>query len=229
MKKEHINTIFLILVLVGGIVINVFRFFPDIGIGKPEFEVFDVRTFNDLEPATIVHYQLKNVGRATAHDVLTSVSTVGGNGTSPAFFQTISRGEAVSVNRNIPLGNYEELRIGVLSKELKAKYYTVKPDAKPDPPPTPDFIVYNLTITTTSEDNQTINMASFGIMNIGGSAAHNVDLSLEGGSNSSIPLITQGEAKMISIELRTITWKGVGVKVSCNEGIIQTYYLIEYR
>ena len=60
MKKGQINTIIFVLVLIIGIALNIFRFFPYFGVKEPSFEVFDVRLYDDLDPVTIVHYQIKN-------------------------------------------------------------------------------------------------------------------------------------------------------------------------
>lgn len=229
MKKRQINTILLVLAIIGGVAINLYRYYSLKGGKKPEFEVFDVRTFSDLEPMTIVHYQIKNVGRSTAHDVLTSVSPIGGNETPPAFFANLSIGKTASVNREIPLGDYAQLRVGVICREFeKAKYYNVEPDLRPDPSPKPDFIVYNLTLSSTSEDNQTSIRAIFWLMNVGGSTAHNVVVSLEDGSSTTVYAIPQEESVKISLDTRSITWEGVFVEVSCDEGVEQNYFLVEY-
>lgn len=229
MRKGQINTIILITIIIVGIVLNLYRFFPSLGTKKPKFEIFDVRTFNDLEPMTIVHYQLKNVGKAVATEVLTSISYTETNQTPPAYFPLLTPGEAVSVNRKIPMGQYVELRIGVVSIELgEPKYYTVKPDLLPEPPPRPDFIVYNLTFTSSPSENQTLKRAVFWIMNIGGFPAHDIKISLYGIIGTSIDLIEPGESKRLSLDLNTITWEGLDVQISCNEGVRQTYFLINY-
>jgi len=228
MKKGQLGTILLLMALVGGAV-NLYRYYVIQGSKKPAFEVFDVRTFNDLEPMTIVHYQIRNVGDLTAHDVLTSVSTIGGNETPPAFFDNLSIGEAVSVNRKVPLGRYAKLRVGVLCRELrKAIYYAVEPDLEPDPPPNPDFIVYNLTLASVEEDNQTIAQATFWIMNIGGSAAHDVNVSVAEGPSTLVPLLPPGESKRLFMGPILITWGGLDIEIACKEGVKQIYHLIEY-
>lgn len=230
MKKGQINTIIFVLVLIFGIALNIFRFFPNSGVKKPSFEIFDVRMFNDLDPVTIVHYQIRNVGKTEAYEVLTSVSYAGGNESPPAFFANISVGKAVSANRNIPLGRYTELKIGIIHREnRKVNFYTVVPDIKPDPPPTPDFIVYNLTLRSTSDDAMSKNRSIFWIMNIGGSTAHNVNVSLEGGLSTLIPSIQKGESIRVSIEQHTITWEGVDIEIICSEGVRQVYHLIDYN
>lgn len=229
MKKGQINTIFLILALIGG-VINLYRYYSVQGGKKPDFEIFDVRTFNDLEPMTIVHYQIRNVGRSTAHEVLTSVSAIGGNETPPALFANLSIGKAVSVNRKISPGDYTQLRVGVICREFeKAKYYNVETDLGPEPPQRPDFIVYNLTLGSTSDDNQTSNRATFWIMNIGGLTAHNVDISLKDGSGTLIYVIPPGGSAKLSLDSGSLTWEGVVVEISCDEGVEQNYFLVEYR
>lgn len=230
MRKGQINTIILITIIIVGVVLNVYRFFPSLGTRKPQFEIFDVRTFNDLEPTTIVHYQVKNVGRVAANEVLTSISFAETNQTPPAYFPSLPPGEAVSVNRKIPLGHYVELQIGVVSIELsKPKYYTVKTDVPPEPPQKPDFIVYNLTFTSLPSNNQTVRRAVFWIMNIGGTVAHEVQVSLYGMIGTTIDLLAPGESKMLPLDLTTITWEGLDVEISCSEGIKQAYFLIEYE
>ncbi len=228
MKKGQISTILLILALIGGGINLYYRYYWLPRSQRPAFEVFDVRAFNDLEPMTIVHYQIRNVGGSTAHEVLTSVAPVDGNASLPAYFQNISVGEAVSVNRRIPLGQYTKLKIGIICLEFqKAKYYTVEPDVKPEPPPSPDFLVYNLSIITVGEGNQTSNRAVFWIMNIGGSTAHRVNVFLAEGGYTVIPTLSVGIPMRLIIDLRSLP-QVVDVEVSCEEGVRQTYFLREY-
>lgn len=229
MNRKQINTIFLILAIVGGVAINLHRFYSLRGGRKPAFEIFDVRTFNDLEPATIVHYQIRNTGRSEAHEVLTSVSPIGGNESQPAFFATLSRGEAASVNTKIPTGDYTQLRVGVICREFrKAEYKNVEPNLTPDPPLRPDFVVYNLTLHSSTDDNITSIRATFWIMNIGGSTAHDVVVSLEGGTSTSINVIPPGESAFLSLDPGSIDWEAVIVYISCVEGVEQNYFLIDY-
>jgi hypothetical protein len=229
MKRKQINTIFVILAIAGGVVINFYRFYPLQGGKTPKFEIFDVRTFNDLEPTTIVHYQVRNVGRSEAHEVLTSVSPIEGNESQPAFFATFSIGEVASVNSRISPGDYPQLRVGVICREFrKAKYYNVEPNLKPDPPQKPDFIVYNLTLHSSTEDNITSNRATFWIMNIGGATATDIAVSLEGGTGTSIDSIPPGESMFLSLDPGSIDWEAVIVYISCEEGVEQNYFLIDY-
>ncbi len=229
MNRKQINTIFVILAIVGGVVINFFRFYPLQGGKRPEFEIFDVRTFNDLEPTTIVHYQVRNAGRSEAHEVLTSVSPIGGNESQPAFFATLSIREVASVNSRIPPGDYLQLRVGVICREFrKAKYYNVETNLRPDPPQKPDFIVYNLTLHSSTEDNITSKRATFCIMNIGGATANDIAVSLEGGTGTSIDSISSGESKFLSLDPGSIDWEAVIVYISCEEGVEQNYFLIDY-
>lgn len=229
MKKKCINLIIVTLAIVGGLAINLLRFLPLGRSQRPEFEVFDVRTFSDLESSTIIHYQIKNVGKVVALDLLTSVSAPGGNETPPAFFPSLKPGESASVNRNIPLGDYSELIVGVFCRGLeKSEYFTVEPDVKPEPPQNPDFVVYGLKLTNFTEGNQTGWRADFWIMNIGGSEAHDVIVSVDMRAVTTIGLLSPMEAKELVLVLEMITWQGLDVNISCREGVEQTYYLIEY-
>lgn len=229
MKKGQISTILLILALVGGGLNLYYRYYWLPKKQRPAFEVFDVRTFNDLEPMTIVHYQIKNVGGSTAHEVLTSVAPIDGNASLPAYFTNISVGESVSVNRRIPLGQYTRLKIGVICLEFeKAKYYTVEPNVKPEPPSRPDFLVYNLSITTITEGNQTLVKAVFWVMNIGGEPAHSVNVSVMDGGYAIIPTLSVGMPMRLTFDLEALL-QVVDVEVSCEEGVRQTYFLREYR
>ena len=98
MKRGQINTIIVVIVLIIGIGLNIIRFFPNIGKKKPSFEIVDVRTFNDLETTTIVHYVIRIIGKTEAFDVLTSVTNNEGNESLPAYFENVTVGGEVSIN-----------------------------------------------------------------------------------------------------------------------------------
>jgi hypothetical protein len=230
LTRGQLNTVIVVLLLIIGISINVVRFFPDIGKRKPSFEVVDVRTFSDLEPVTIVHYVIRNVGKADAFDVLTSVSNKTGNESLPAFFDEIPVGGAASVNRRLPRGRYTELTVRVLHKDTKkVEEFIVEPDVEANPLPEPDFIAYNLTLYSIAEDNTTINWAMLWVMNIGGSSANDVNVSIDGGGSTALPVLEPGEAEKIILERGAATWEGVDVTVSSDEGLTQVYHITEYR
>jgi hypothetical protein len=228
--RGQLNTIlFIIALIVGGM--NLYRFYLRYreATSLPDFEVYDVRTYDGLEPRTLVHYQIRNVGASTALEVVTAVSLLDGNESLPAYFESILVGEAVSINRKIPPDDYTKLGIGVYSLGFKeTKFYTVVPDSDPEPPESPDFIVYNLTLTPLLEDNQTIYRSDFWIMNIGGSPSHGVDVSLAPASRKMIPLLPVEEPMMITLNLESLSWEGIDVEISCDEGVRQKYMLAEY-
>jgi hypothetical protein len=228
--RGQLNTIlFIIALILGGM--NLYRFYLRYreATSLPEFEVYDVRTYVDLEPRTLVHYRIRNVGSSTALKVVTAVSPLDGNESLPAYFERISVGESVSINRKIPSGDYAKLEVGVYSLGFKeTKFFTVEPDADPEPQESPDFIVYNLTLTLLPEDNQTIYRSDFWIMNIGGSSAHSVDVSLSPVSKTMIPLLPVEEPTMMTLNLESLSWKGIDVEISCDEGVRQKYMLAEY-
>lgn len=230
MTRGQLNTILFIVALVlGGM--NLYRFYLSYrgATRLPEFEVYDVRTYDGLEPRKLVHYRIRNVGASTALEVVTAVSPIGGNYSLPAYFESIPVGESASINRKIHQGDYSELRVSVYSLGFKEnKFFTVVPDADPEPPEIPDFIVYNLTLTTLPEDNLTIYRAVFWMMNIGGSPAHGVDVSLAAASRTMIPLLPVEEPMMITLDLESLSWEGVEVEISCDEGVSQKYFLAEY-
>ncbi len=230
MTRGQLNTVIVAVLLLIGISINVIRFFPDIGKGKPSFEVTDVRTFNDLEPVTIVHYVLRNVGKAEAFDVLTSVSNKTGNESLPAFFDEIPVGGGVSVNRRLPQGRYSELTVRVLHRDAKkVEEFVVEPDTEANPMSEPDFIAYNLTLYSVIDDNMTKNMAMLWVMNIGGSAANGVNVSIDGGGGTTLSVLGPGENQRIVLERGAATWDGVDVTVSSDEGALQVYHIAVYR
>ena len=230
MTRGQLNTIlFIIALIVGGM--NLYRFYLRYreATSLPEFEVYDVRTYDGLEPRTLVHYRIRNVGGSTALEVVTAVSPLDGNESIPAYFESIPVGESVSINRKIPPGDYAKLGVGVYSLGFKeTKFFTVVPDADPEPPESPDFIVYNLTLTPLPEDNQTIYRSDFWMMNIGGSPAHGVDVSLAPASRMMIPLLPIEEPMMMTLNLESLSWKGVDVEISCDESIRQKYMLADY-
>jgi hypothetical protein len=228
--RGQLNTILFIIALIAG-GMNLYRFYLRYreATSLPEFEVYDVRTYDGLEPRTLVHYQIRNVGASTALEVVTAVSPIDGNYSLPAYFESIPVGEPVSINRKILPGDYTKLRVSVYSLGFKeTKFFTVVPDADPKPPESPDFIVYNLTLTALPEDNRTIYRADFGMMNIGGSPAHGVDVSLAPASRTMIPLLPVEEPWMITLDLESLSWEGVDVEISCDEGVSQKYLLAEY-
>lgn len=230
MTRGQLNTVIVVVLLIIGISVNVIRFFPDIGKKKPSFEVVDVRTFNELEPTTIVHYLLRNVGKADAFDVLTSVSTKTGNESLPAFFDEIPVGGRVSVNRRLPQGNYSELVVRVLHRDAKkVEECVVKPNTGGNPMSEPDFIAYNLTLHSTSEGNVTMNWATFWVINIGGSSANGVKVSIDGGGNTTLSVLGPGRSEKIVLERGAATWEGVDVTVSSMEGVLQVYHIAEYK
>jgi hypothetical protein len=230
LTRGQLNTVIVALLLIIGISINVARFFPDIGKRRPSLEVVDVRTFNDLEPVTIVHYVIRNVGKAAAYDVLTSVSGKTGNESLPAFFDEIPVGGASSVNRRLPSGQYPELTVKVLHREAKkVEEFVVEPDVEANPLPEPDFIAYNLTLYSITEDNTTVNWAMLWVVNVGGSSANDVKVSIYGGGNTALPVLEPGEAEKIILERGVATWEGVDVTVYSDEGVTQVYHITEYK
>ncbi len=230
LTRGQLNTVIIVLLLIIGISINVIRFFPDIGKKEASFEVVDVRTFNDLEPMTTVHYVLRNVGKAEAFDVLTSVSSKNGNESLPAFFEEISIGGEVSVNRRLPHGRYSELIVRVLHRDSKkVEEFIVEPDLGEYSIAAPDFIAYNLTLYKETKDNATINMAKFWVMNIGGSTANGVNVSLDGGDSRFFSTLEPGEPKKVTLDRGAVTWYGVDVTIYSDEGVLQVYHMTEYR
>ncbi len=230
MTRGQLNTVIVVVLLIIGVSINVVRFFPDIGKRKPSFMVEDVRTFNDLEPVTIVHYVLRNVGKAEALGVLTSVSYKTGNESLPAFFDEIPVGGGVSVNRRLPQGQYSEFVVRVLHRDAKkVEEFVVEPDAEANQMSEPDFIVYNLTLYSVAEDNKTENMAMLWVMNIGGSAANGVSVSIDGGGSTMLPVLEPGEDERVILNRGAAIWEGVDVAISSDEGIMQVYHIAEYK
>jgi hypothetical protein len=228
-RGQYNTLIFIVLAFMAGY--NLYRYYSSWRQASilPEFEVFDVRTLNNLEPTTIVHYQMRNVGKTTAQEVVTAVSPVDGNDSLPAFFESVPVGGTVSVNRKIPPGDYSEVRIGVYCNGFsKTVFYTVEPNVESDPPLTPDFIVYNLSHTDEPEVNTTAHGAIFWIMNIGGSTAHNVNVSIVQGTSFLIPVLRAGDSEEVTVLIDSTSWKGLEVYITCDEGIIQLYLLVEY-
>jgi hypothetical protein len=222
--------VIVVVLLIIGISINVIRFFPEIGKKKPSFEVVDVRAFNDLEPTTIVHYLLINIGKAEAFDVLTSVSSKKGNESLPAFFDEIPVGVSVSVNRRLPQGNYSELLVRVLHRDTrKIEEFVVEPNTGGNLMSEPDFIAYNLTLYSTSEDNVTMNWANFWVINIGGSSANGLKVSIDGGGNTTLSVLEPGRSEKILLERGAATWEGVDVTMSSMEGALQVYHIAEIK
>jgi len=231
MKRRQINTIFLIiaLILVG---FNLYRYYMSWRQSRllPDFEVSNVRILNNLEPRTIVHYELKNNGSTTANYVITAVSPIDGNDSLPAYFEKVLVGETVSINRKIPLENYTKLKIGVNCLIFsKAKYYIVAPNLEPDIPTIPDFIIYNLSLTPFFKNNITVYNAVFSIMNIGGSPAHNVNISVETASSIIMSVLPENEPSRVTIVLDSLSWEGIEVYITCDEGVRQLYYLEKYN
>jgi hypothetical protein len=226
MKRDKINIILLIVALIG-VGVNVYRYYLADIINRPEFIILDVRILKGLEPLTIVHYRIKNVGSATAHYVATAVSSINGNYSLPAFFEKIDAGESVSVNLRVPDDNYSQIKVGISCKEFNdVKYYDVQIN-NASKILDPDFIIYNLSYRYIIKNNETITEASFWIMNIG-SPAHNVNITLGIASNISIPVLYQGEKKMIIMNTSSPIWLGIHVEIVCDEGIRQTHYLTRY-
>jgi len=230
MKKRQMNTIFLIIVIIlAGF--NLYRYYMSWRQSRllPDFEISNVRILNDLEPRTIVHYELKNNGSTTANYIITVVSPIDGNDSLPAYFEKLSVGETVSINRKIPHENYTRLKIGVnCFKFSKAKYYIVTPNLEPDISPIPDFIVYDLSLTPIINNNITVYNTVFSIMNIGGSPAHNVNVSVETASSIIMPVLPENEPSRVSMVLSSLAWEGIEVYITCDEGVRQLYYLESY-
>ena len=65
-------------------------------------------------------------------------------------------------------------------------------------------------------------------MNIGGATANDIAVSLEGGTGTSIDSISSGESKFLSLDPGSIDWEAVIVYISCEEGVEQNYFLIDY-
>jgi len=226
MKRDKINIILLIIALIG-VSVNFYRYYLEDIINKPEFIILDVRVFDDLEPLTIIHYRIKNVGRAPAHYVATAVSSIYGNDSLPAFFEKIEAGESVSVNLRVPRENYTQIKVGISCEEFNdVKYYDVHIN-NTSKILDPDFIVYNLSYRYVVKNNKTITEACFWIMNIG-SPAHNINITLGIESNISIPFLNQGEKKMITMNTSSPIWLGIHVEIVCEEGIRQEHYLTRY-
>jgi len=231
MKRKQINTIFLIIaIILAGF--NLYRYYMSWHQSRllPDFEVSNIRIFNNFEPRTIVHYELKNNGSATANYVITAVSPIDGNDSLPAYFEKLSVGETVSINRKISLEDYTNLEIGVNCLTFsEAKYYIVTPDLEPDIPTIPDFIIYNLSLTQFFKNNITIYNAVFSIMNIGGSPAHNVNISVETASSIIMSVLPENEPSRVTMILDVLSWEGIEVYITCDDGVRQLYYLKKYN
>ena len=230
MKRGQLNTIFLVVaIILAGI--NLYRYYLrwQQSTLLPDFEVVNVRTLNNLEPRTIVHYELRNNGSINANYVITAVSPIDGNDSLPAYFEEMSVGDIVSINRKIPLENYTQLKIGVNCMRFsKPKYYTITLNPEPYISAIPDFIVYNLSITPFILNNVTVYNAVFSIMNIGGLPAHNVNVSVEPKSNTAISVLPENEPTRVTMVLDSLSWEGVDVHITCDEGVEQLYYLEKY-
>lgn len=230
MKRGQINKIFLIIaIILSGF--NLYRYYMSLSKPRllPDFEVSNVRILNNLELRTIVHYELKNNGSTTADYVITAVSPIDGNDSLPFYFEKLSVGETVSINRKIPLENYTKLKIGVNCLTFsEAKYYIVTPNLEPDVTTIPDFIIYNLSLTTFFKNNITVYNAVFSIMNIGGSPAHNVNISVETASSIIMSVLPENEPSRVNMVLDSLSWEGIEVYITCDEGVKQLYYLEKY-
>jgi hypothetical protein len=230
LKRGQINTIIVVIVLIIGIGINIIRFFPNIGKKKPSFEIVDVRTFNELEPTTIVHYVLRNIGKTEAFDVLTSVTNNEGNESLPAYFENVTVGGEVSINRRLPYGSYSELKVGVTHRDSdKIEEFIVEPDVNEYSMTVPDFIAYNLTLYDIIENNVNKKMAMFWVMNIGGIKSNEVNVSIDGGSNTLLSALEPGESHKIILEQGITILGVVDVSIFSDEGILQVYHITEYR
>jgi hypothetical protein len=228
LKRGQLNTVIVVILLIIGIGINIIRFFPNIGKKKPLFEMVDVRTFNDLEPTTIVHYVLRNIGKTEAFDVLTSVTNNEGNESLPAFFENVPVGGEVSINRRLPHGSYSELKIGVLHRDSnEIEEFIVEPDVNEYSMTVPDFIAYNLTLYDIVENNAIKKMAMFWVMNIGGIKSNGVNVSIDGGGNTLLSVLEPGESNKIILEQGITIMGVVDVSIFSEEGIIQVYYITE--
>lgn len=231
MKKKNIKTIFLIIaIILAGF--NLYRYYMSWHQSRllPDFEVSNVRIFNNLEPKTIVHYELRNNGSTTANYVITEISPIDGNNSLPAYFEKLSVGETVSINRKIPLDNYTKLKIGVNCFTFsKAKYYIVTPNLEPDISTIPDFIIYNLSLTPFFRNNITVYNTVFSIMNIGGSPAHNVNISVETASSIIMSVLPENEPSRVTMVLDSLSWEGIEIYITCKEDVRQLYYLEKYN
>lgn len=227
MKREQINVMLLIIALIG-VCFNIYRYYFASIINKPEFIILDIKTFNNLEPLTIVHYRIKNVGNAPAHQVSTMISSINGSKSLPAFFEKIDIGESVSVNLRIKCDQYTQLKVEISCFELgDVKFYDVQATNESEIFFNPDFIVYNLSYRFITQGNQTITEAEFWILNIG-SPAHNINVSLGSSSYSIISYLSHGEAKKIIMNTTSTIWLGIHVDITCDEGVKQTHYLTRY-
>ncbi|MBA7684641.1 hypothetical protein ES703_93047 [subsurface metagenome] len=230
MKRGQINKVFLIIaIILSGF--NLYRYYMSWSKPRllPDFEVSNVRILNNLELRTIVHYELKNNGSTTADYVITAVSPIDGNDSLPFYFEKLSVGETVSINRKIPLENYTKLKIGVNCLTFsEAKYYMVTPNLEPDVTTIPDFIIYNLSLTTFFKNNITVYNAVFSIMNIGGSPAHKVNISVETASSIIMSVLPENEPSRVNMVLDSLSWEGIEVYITCDEGVKQLYYLEKY-
>lgn len=230
MKRRQINTIFLIIaIIIAGF--NLYRYYLSCSKLRllPDFEVSNVRILNNLEPRTIVHYELKNNGSTTANYVISAVSPIDGNDSLPVYFEKLSVGETVSINRKIAFENYTKLKICVNCLTFsEAKYYIVTPNLEPDIPTIPDFIIYNLSLTPFFKNNITVYKAVFSIMNIGGSPAHNVNISVETASSVIMSVLPENELGRVTMVLNSLSWEGIEVYITCDEGVRQLYYLEKY-